>query len=111
MKIDAKQRLAVLVKQLRGDKSYRAYGRILGVAGTTVQGWENMTSEPEMGNLSQIAKLAGYTLQELMDYLNGKPVQDDIPVERIVRQIKEMPAKQLALIGRAISDRFESIAE
>jgi transcriptional regulator with XRE-family HTH domain len=111
MNIKAKQKLSTLIKDLRAAQSYRGYGKVLGVSGTTIQGWENMTSEPETSNLEHIANLAGYSLQELLDYLNERNVRQDIPVERIIRQVKQMPARELTVLNRAVGDRFMAIAE
>jgi transcriptional regulator with XRE-family HTH domain len=111
MKIEARQKLSGLIKDLRGNNSYRAYAKLLGVSGTTIMGWENMTSEPETGNLEHIAHLAGYSLQELLDYLNDRHDKSGIPVERIIRQVKQMEAKDLTVLNRAVADRFYAIAE
>jgi len=111
MNIQAKEKLSTLVKELRGNQSYRAYGKVLGVSGTTVQGWENMTSEPETSNLEHIAKLSGYTFQELLDFLNDRNVKSEIPVERMIRQVRQMSSKELYMLDRAVSDRFYAITE
>lgn len=111
MNIQAKQKLSTLVKDIRGNQSYRAYGKMLGVSGTTVMGWENMTSEPETTNLEQIAKLSGYTFQELLDFLNDRYIKPEIPVERMIRLVREMSTKELYMLDRAVSDRFYAIAE
>jgi hypothetical protein len=110
MNISSKQRLSELVKRLRGDQSYRAYGRFLGVSGTTVQGWENMTSEPATENLEQLAKQAGYSMQELLDHLHGKSVNEEISVARMVRHIAIMSRDEVAKIVKAGVDRL-AIAE
>lgn len=109
--LESRQKLAEVVKKARGSKSQRAYGRMLGVSGTTVQGWENLESFPEMDNLAQIAESAGYTLQELLDYIEGKSDQRSISsVNQIVKQLNLMPLHQVAMVVQAGVDRLAEAA-
>lgn len=64
-----------------------------------------------LSNLVRIAIVAGYTLEELLAYLEGHPVEKPSDVDKIVNQVKTMPLKQLALVGKAVTDRLEMIAE
>jgi transcriptional regulator with XRE-family HTH domain len=105
------EKVSSIVKLARGDKSQRAFGIELGVSSTAVQHWENGVSIPETKHLSGIAAKAGYTLQQVMDYLEGADLPDADIVTQMTRQIKKLSLKQIALIDRAVSDRLVAIAE
>ena len=104
-------RVSKLVKLARGEMSQRAFGLELGVSSTAVQHWENGVSMPEMKHLSSIASKAGYTLQQVQDYLESGDLPDSDIVTQMTRQIKKLSLKQIALIDRAVSDRLMAIAE
>lgn len=108
MNTEAKLRLAEVVRTARGSKSLREFGRLLGVAATTVQGWENGDYTPETYSLIKIAAMAGYSLEELLAHLDGKPVEQPNEVDRILKSISHLPLKQVALIGHAVTDRLAS---
>jgi transcriptional regulator with XRE-family HTH domain len=111
----SKLKLGNLVKQLRGNQTQKEFAKRLGVTHGAIQSWENGEVTPGSVNLSRIAREGGYTLTELMDYLEGnsKHSQTDsnISVERLVAEVRYMPAKDLAMLGRAVSDRLYAIAE
>lgn len=83
----------------------------MGVSATAVQSWERGDSVPDTENLAKIALRAGYTVEELLSYLEGKPLQYPSDVNQILKQIKLMPLSQVAIIGRAVADRFAAAAE
>lgn len=95
MNLVAKEKLAAVVKQARGSRSYRAYGKLLGVSGTTVQGWENLEYVPERENLAKIAADAGYTLSELILYLDEKPLPSPSSRDRILQQMRRLSKTEL----------------
>jgi transcriptional regulator with XRE-family HTH domain len=106
----AKDKLAKLVKELRKDLSQKEFAKALGVTYSAIQSWENAEVTPGAENLMRIAKAAGYSLEELISYLNGKPVESPTNVEKLVAQIKTMPTKELAEVARAVGDRLSAIA-
>lgn len=111
MNTETKQKLSQLVKKARGDKSQRAFAISLGVSSTAVQHWENGTSMPEAKHLSQIANAAGYSLSQVMAYLDGAELpQLDITTE-VVSYVNKMSFKQLTVVTRAVADRYSAIAE
>jgi transcriptional regulator with XRE-family HTH domain len=71
MNLSAREKLAKLVKETRGDLSQRAFGKKIGVTGTAVRLWEEMETFPDTANLERIGELAGYSLEELMRFLDG----------------------------------------
>lgn len=105
------QKVSTLVKQARGSMSQRAFGMELGVSSTAVQHWENGSSVPDTKHLANIAAKAGYTLQQVQDYLDGGELPDLDIVTQMTRQINKLSFKQVVLIDRAVSDRLVAIAE
>jgi transcriptional regulator with XRE-family HTH domain len=101
MNLGARERIAAMVKQARGNRSYRAYGRLLGVAGTTVQGWENMQYVPGIDKLTTIAVDAGYTLTELFDSLEEKPLPAPASKDRLLQQMRQLTKKELVEVMEA----------
>jgi transcriptional regulator with XRE-family HTH domain len=106
--IETRDRLIKIVKQARGDLSRRSFARLLKVSPTAVQFWETGESMPATENLAHIAQRTGYSLEELIGYLEGKPLPEPEDLDRIVRQIHTLPLSQVAVIGKAVSDRFLS---
>ena len=108
---DRGERVSNIVKLARGDMSQRAFGIELGVSATAVQHWENGVSIPETKHLSSIATRAGYTLQQVIDFIEGGDLPEADVIVMMTRQIKKLSLKQIALIDRAVSDRLSAIAE
>lgn len=112
MNLEAREKLANVLKELRGSETFTDFGKRLGVSYAAVSKWENCLSEPDTENLTKIAKLAGYRLDEFINMLNGKPtVVTGFNVEDIVDKIRVLPLKQLALVEKAMSERLFTIAE
>jgi len=65
-----KERLAKLLKEVRGNRSQRFYAKLLKVSYTTIQDWEGCRSFPDEDNLKNIAASAGWSLPELEQYLS-----------------------------------------
>jgi transcriptional regulator with XRE-family HTH domain len=110
MKLEARQKLAQVIKKARGSQSQRAYGRLIGVSGTAVRLWEEMRSIPDADNMEQIAKTAGFTIDELRTYLNGEPPTAPAEIDRLIKQIRYMSEKEFAAVVRAVGDRLNAIA-
>jgi transcriptional regulator with XRE-family HTH domain len=107
----SKEKLAELIRQLRGDQSQRSFAKTLGVSFASIQSWENGDAMPSTENLAVIAQKSGYTLQGLIAYLEDRPIPKNASIEEIVMQIKSLPLRQLALVERAVGDRLMAIAE
>jgi len=91
--------------------SQRAFGKLLGVSATAVQLWERGDTVPDTENLAKIAARSGYTLEELLGFLEGKPLSEPSEINQIINKIKVMPLSQVAMISRAVADRFTEAAE
>lgn len=111
MDLEARKKLIEVVKLARGSMSQRGFGKLLGVSATAVQLWEKGESIPDTQNLANIASRAGYTMEELLNYLGVKPVPQSSDVNQIVKHIKSMPLSEVAIIGRAVMDRLATAAE
>ena len=110
MNLDARKKLAQVIRNSRGKDTMTIYGHKINVSYAAVSKWENLESIPSMDNLEKIGKLAGYNLEEFLQYLEGKKSEPS-QIDTIIRQIREMPPKQLALVTNAVADRFYAIAE
>ena len=108
---EGKRKLIEIVKLARGDLSQRAFGKLLGVSSTAVQLWEKGQSIPDTENLTQIAIRAGFTLEELIGHLDGKPMREPMDTNDMLKKIQCMPISELAVIGRAVMDRLAAAAE
>ncbi|MDJ0734652.1 MAG: helix-turn-helix transcriptional regulator [Nostocaceae cyanobacterium] len=112
MNTEGREKLVEIVKHTRGSMSQRAFGRLLGVSTTAVQSWERGDSVPDTENLAKIAARAGYTLEQLLEYLEGKPLPETSSgLNQILKQIKYMPLSQVAQIVQAAADRLNAVAE
>ena len=105
------EKLIEIVKLARGDLSFSAFGRLLGVSGAAVQYWEKGQVLPDTKNLTQIAARAGFTMEELMAHLEGKPMPEPVNTNDLLKKIQCMPIADLAVIVRAGVERLANAAE
>jgi transcriptional regulator with XRE-family HTH domain len=108
---ESRKKLVEIIKQARGSMSQRAFGKLLGVSATAVNMWEKGVKVPDTGNLAQIAAHAGYSIQELLSCLEGKPIQQTSDLNLILRQINHMPLSQVAQIVQAGASRLAAAVE
>jgi transcriptional regulator with XRE-family HTH domain len=108
---ESRQKLIEIIKLARGSMSQRAFGKVLGVSATAVQMWEKGVKIPDTENLARIATQAGYSLEELLCCLEGKPVAEVSDVNLILRQIHHMPLSQVAQIVQAGAARLAAAVE
>ncbi|AFZ25189.1 Helix-turn-helix protein [Cylindrospermum stagnale PCC 7417] len=111
MNIESREKLVEIIKLARGSMSQRGFGKLLGVSATAVQLWEKGVNVPDTEYLVKIAARAGYTLDELLSCLDGKPIQEASDLSLILRQIQHMPLSQVAKIAQAAAERFADVAE
>lgn len=114
MDYQAKQRLAELIKGLRGELTQREFAKRLGVTYGAIQSWENAEVTPSSTNLVKIADYTGLSLQELMSRVNGSEIgqgkSEKNPLN-VVSQLNQMSVRDLAQLYRAVGDRLVAIAE
>jgi phage repressor protein C with HTH and peptisase S24 domain len=76
----AKQRLSEALKEMRGDRSQRAFAEVLGVGAAAVQQWERAKGgDPSYDSIQKIAKLRDEHPDEFIAYLLGREKQEAIP--------------------------------
>ena len=109
MNLEARERLAFLVKQARGNLSKSSFAEMLGVSHTSVASWEKGTYMPDVKSLLKISERLGMTVEEFVLAVDGKAKPKKI--DEMVDKIKSLPLKQLAVVERAVSDRLVAIAE
>jgi len=51
------------------------------------------------------------SLEEFLSFLDGNPVSQAPEINDIVKKIQFLPLSQVALIGKAVADRFAASAE
>lgn len=107
---EARKKLSEVVKLARGSMSFSAFGRLLGVSGSAVQYWEKGQVLPDTKNLTQIAARAGFTMEELMAHLEGKPMPEPVNTNELLKKIQCMPLSDLAVIVRAGMERLAAAA-
>ncbi|NMG23054.1 helix-turn-helix transcriptional regulator [Brasilonema bromeliae] len=81
----SRQRLAELLKELRGERSQRSFAKLLGVSNQAVQYWEKERTWPDDNNLERIAELKGWTLLQLQVYLEGEQERSSVADEDVNR--------------------------
>lgn len=112
MNYEGREKFSLLIKRLVVEAgSRRAFARSIGVTSTAVTGWEECRSTPEFENLIHISEKSGYKLEELQAMLFGRSSNKTSDYDQVLKQIESMPPKQLARIGRYVSDKLFAIAE
>lgn len=94
----AKERLALLLKELRGERTQREFAKHLGTSYTSLQDWEKKIRLPREKNLILIAKLKGWSQDELLRFLfPAKPGNSELlidPVEQLFQQVQALSVSQ-----------------
>jgi transcriptional regulator with XRE-family HTH domain len=93
------QRLAVLAQELRGSLTQVQFGKKLGVDRSTISLWESGRSYPDPENLSKLARLKGWTLEQLEEYLLEGQLPTEDPVEQMLRKIRTLPSESVAQVA------------
>ena len=105
MKVEERQRLSALLKELRGDTSIRAFcSGNRDIHYSAWRQWEACDSVPGYENLEKVATLRGWTMDQLLAYLRtGDETENPLDIEAIVAYIKGMPdSERMSLIKRLL---------
>ena len=94
------QKLAALLKQLRGDCSFREFAGALGTTHTNVRQWESGKGEPRLRVLGRIAALRGWTLDELMVYLEGDTIPKEPRIPQLLAEVRSLPFSEAAQVAK-----------
>ena len=113
LRVTPKQKLADLVKELRGERSQRSFAKLCGVSNQAVQNWEKGQTWPDDDNLQRLAGLKGWTLKQLRDYLED-PLQAEkminyvdvnetsgqtVNVQQLLAEVRSLPLEVLAQVA------------
>lgn len=115
VKATSKQKLANLLRELRGERSQRSFAQLFGVSNQAVQNWEKERTWPDDENLQKLADLKGWTLKQLQAYLEGVPqAEQDINytgfvetseltlnVQQLLAQVRSLPFQAAAQVAQA----------
>ena len=108
MDITAEERLAFLIKKLRGEKSQRQFAKILGVSYAAIRSWEESESMPGLTSLEKIAAYSNQSVQELLEYRKAegkdKSKVAQLPstcfAEDLFPQVKKLPKKEKSKLAQ-----------
>ena len=111
MDTKGRQKLVEVIKLARGSTRLRAFGKQLGVSATAVLAWEKGEKVPDTANLASIAAKAGYSFEELLCHLEGKPLPEASELSVILKHINNMPLSEVAQVVQAGAARLGLVAE
>ena len=100
---DKARRLAAFVQELRGSLSKGQFAKKIKVDPSTISLWESGNAYPELGNLSKLARLKGWTLEQLEIYLLEGELPTEDPLEQILRKIRNLPLESVAQVAAVAS--------
>jgi transcriptional regulator with XRE-family HTH domain len=109
--VSPRERLANLLKELRGERSQRSFAKLFGVSNQTVQNWEKQRAWPDDGNLQRLAELKGWTLEQLKTYLNGETPADKSASCADVSEDSELPLYVQQLLAKVRTLPFQAAAK
>lgn len=99
------ERLKSLIMEMRGGQGLRAFARVIGVSPGALHNWQEGVNQPDKNGLQKLARLKGWTVDELSAYLDGEslPARAEISMPALREAIKKLSADQaLELIEIAI---------
>ena len=117
----SKQRLANLVKELRGERSQRSFAKLLRVSNQAVQNWEKEKTWPDEENLQSLAEMKGWTQKQLQAYLAGEPQADEgviwadmgeildraLNIQQLLAQVRMLPFQAAAQVAQAALETMQ----
>lgn len=109
----AKERLAWLIKELRGQRTQREFAKILGTSYTAVQDWEKQIRLPKDVNLKRIAQLKGWTEEELVRYLflPDVGVASLDPLQLVIADIQNLSLEQKRRLSDYLNTQLNQIQD
>jgi len=94
------ERLASLVRELRGDLSQRQFAKKLGVSDSSVYFWESRMAWPGTPNLKKLAKMKEWTLDELQTYLEGEVYKQTLTVQQLLAEVRSLPFEDAVQVAK-----------
>ena len=102
------ERLAELIKELRGATSQRRFSQQLGVSKSSVNFWESGLSFPDTENLEKLANFKGWTLAELQTYLTEGELPTEDSLQQILNKLRSLPTEAVVIV---VSVGVETLAK
>ena len=102
------ERLAELIKELRGATSQRRFSQQLGVSKSSVNFWESGLSFPDTENLEKLANFKGWTLAELQTYLTEGELPTEDSLQQILNKLRSLPTEAVVQV---VSVGVETLAK
>lgn len=104
-------RLVNLVRELRGDLSQRQFAKKLGVSDSSVYFWEAGTAWPGTQNLKKLAKIKGWTLDELQTYLEGEVPVRTLSVQQLLAEVRALTFSEAAQVAKVALETMATKGE
>jgi|GEM_PF-1022068 len=101
-----REKFAEIISEMRANRSYRAFARLLGVTHPTIKAWENLEGIPDQENLERIASFRGETLEEFKQILGG--VRQPSRLQKLVQEVRVISHEELSVILHVIAERMSS---
>jgi transcriptional regulator with XRE-family HTH domain len=102
------ERLAELIKELRGATSQRRFSQQLGVSKSCVNFWESGLAFPDTENLEKLAAFKGWTLAQLQTYLVIGELPSDEPLQQILSLLRSLPTDAVVQVASAAVETLAS---
>lgn len=109
--VSPREKLAILLKQLRGERSQRSFAKLLGVSNQAVQNWEKQRAWPDDENLQRLAQMKGWTLEQLKTHLNGETTGNESVSCAVVNEDSELPLYVQKLLAEVRALPFQAAAK
>ena len=93
------ERLANLMRRLRGSQSQRQLAKRLGVSHSSVNLWESGQAWPETENLEKLAACKCWSLQDLQTYLVKGDLPNSEPLEQMLNMVRSLPSEAVAQVA------------
>jgi len=107
--LDGRERLKQIMSRVLNGRTKASLAKDLGVSHTAVTRWCNGEVMPDTENLAAIGALVNMSLEEIRDYITGRPLTRPKEVFAIVNKIRSMPSDDFALIVKAVGERMAAI--
>lgn len=92
--------LAILLKEVRGERSLREFAELIGATHVSLRAWESGKGEPRMRVLGKIAQMKGWTLDQMESYLEGGQMPSEPQVQQLLAQIRSLPFSEAAQVAQ-----------
>ncbi len=110
MNVEGREKLAKIVRSLRGDESLATFAKRFGVSYMAVSKWENLQSFPDREHLAEIAKMSGYGLDDFVAHLEGRQPQAPSKLGHLKQEVKNLRLSEFVELYKAMGDRIAELA-